>query len=161
MDFKIKVVSGKDEFYIKQCLEIAKENHVKNGGTLNYEAIVQYSKYVICAVQGKQVLGYVGMVKDFLLKDDFYVYQIAVAKAYAGNGIGSALMNYVKHHSKGFPVITSNVMKNNESSNKMHLKAGFTQLDTSSDEYTYILKTDNIAENEYISFSEDDKILED
>lgn len=160
MEYKLIVFKPKNHIdYVIQCLEIARQNHVDNGGTLRYATIVQNSKYLICAVKDNKVLGYAGMVEDFVIENDFYIYQIAIDKNYAGKGIGTNLMEFIKTHSKGYSYITSSVRKNNKISNKLHKKSGFEKFDINEDEYVYFLPTQYIKNNNKIKFIENEEFF--
>lgn len=154
-DLEIKVVSSRENYYIGQCLQIATENHISNGGTLMYYDLVRHAKYIVCAMKDGQVLGFAGMVEGFAVDNDFYVLQIAVRKDYSRKGVGSEILDYIVHHSKGYSVVTSNVKKTNEASNKLHLKAGFEQLDQF-ESYFYRLPTENIKNNQIMEYTEDE-----
>lgn len=153
-NYEIKVVENNRIFYIHQCLAIAQENLVENGGTLRFPSLVRSCKYVVCALKDDEVLGYVGLVENFATDDDLYVMQIAVKKSEAGKGIGSQLLEYVKQHSKGYRFISSHVDKSNAISNKLHIKEGFEIIDTGS-RNLYIFPTNRIAERDTLSYTDE------
>jgi len=159
-DFEIKVVKTTNLEIMQQCIDIVCENLVVNGGTLKFPTIIYRCQYIICAVKDDKVLGFAGMVKNFAKANDFYIMQIAVHKPEMGKGIGSALMEYLIHHSRGFDYITSNAEENNVASNNLHLKMGFEQFKSNSG-YFYILPTEKIRDNAYIHFTEEEKENED
>ena len=155
--FDIKVITPKDKFYIDQCLEIAKDNHVDNGGKLSYYmAVKDGCDYIICAIKGEKVLGYLGVNKN--LRQEFVVVQIAVGKDEREKGVGTALLQYLKHHSKSVKQIISFADKDNIPSINMHKKSGFKQIDEEYD-YYFELKTEKIKDNQTLEFT-DEKELE-
>ena len=156
MDYQIKVISPSNMQYLHQCLEIAEENLEENGGTLMFPSIICHCQYIICAVKEDNVIGYIGLVKNFAIKNDLYVMQIAVRKNEMGKGVGTSLMKYLLQHSKGNKYITSNVKANNTRSNKLHSKMGFERFDSYSG-YLYLKETDKIANNEYLFYTEEEK----
>lgn len=159
-DFEIKVVHNNNKNIVGECLGIAKQNHLINGGTLRFMSIVQNSDYIICAVKDEKVLGYIGMVKDFIFKGDFYIYQLAIKKDEMQKGIATSLMNYVKSHSKGYVAITSNVRKDNIPSFRLHEKLGFVPYDTSREQFTFVLPTEHIVNNDKIKYTDEENELE-
>lgn len=151
-DFQIIVVCPADEFYINQCIEIARENHSMYGGFIPYLYAVKKScDYIICAIKNEKVLGYVGVNFNRVLKE-YIIPQVAVKKIEAGKGIGTKLMNYLKNHSLEAKKILSFVEKSNEPSNKMHLKVGFKKVEEYYD-YYYELNTSEVKNNQYLKYS--------
>ena len=156
-NFDIKVVSPSNLEYLTQCLDIAEENLEANGGTLMFPSIVCHCQYIICAVKEEKILGYLGLVKNFAIKNDLYIMQIAVRKNQMNQGIGTSLVEYLKCHSKGYEYITSNVKVDNQASNKLHQKMGFERFDSYSG-YLYLMNVDKIDKNEYLFFTEEQEM---
>lgn len=151
--FEIKVVRPNEEFYINQCLEIARQNHVDNGGYLShYKAVRNACDYIICAVKNEKVVGYLGVDYD-RIRNEYVIVQSAVVDSERGKGIGTKMMNFLKHHSLEAKQIISFVDKDNVASNKIHLKNGFTQVDEEYD-YYYELKTENILDNQSMNYTD-------
>lgn len=150
-DYHIMVVSPSDEFYINQCIEIARENHAMYGGFIPHLYAVKKScDYIICAVKGEEVLGYVGVNFNRLL-NEYIVSQAAVKKIESGKGIGTKLMKYLIHHSSEVRKIISFVEKSNTPSNRMHLKAGFKCIDEGYD-YYYVINTYQVKDNQKLKY---------
>ena len=124
LDYKIEVFRPNNKFYIDQCLKIAYSYHVDNGGFLGYRnAVKDACDYVICAVHGEEVLGYLGV--NFNQRKELVIVQTAVKEEYKRQGIATELLLYLKHHSLGFEKIVSFVDKQNQPSIKMHLHMDF------------------------------------
>lgn len=123
--FKLEVTNSKDKKIVNSCERIALENNYMNGGTLRYSGLVKAADYIIYISQNDKVIAYASLNKNFLLKGDIYVMQVAVAKGYQNCGFGTKIYKYLIRHSQGFKYITSNVRKDNTASNALHQKCGF------------------------------------
>lgn len=159
-NFEIIVVSTDDREYIHQCIEIAKENNVVKGGTLHHFDLVELSKYVVCVVDGEKVLGYAGAMENVSLPNSLHINTLAVSKELFRKGIGSAILNYIIHHSLGYDAVTSNARYYNTGSIKLHQKMGFKQEEGKNENYNYTILTKDVTENQILCYSELDKIIE-
>lgn len=155
-DYVIKVVKPTDIKYVNQCIEIAKQYPKEIG---HHESAIM-SDYLICADKKGRVLGFVALIEDDILLNEFYVIQVAVAKSKTRQGIASALLEYVKKHSKGYTRITSDVKKDNISSINLHKKVGFETLRYCSDakNLQMVIYVDKIANKEYINYTDESEL---
>lgn len=143
--FEIKITGVDNKEIVDQCEMIALENHISNGGTLRYLNLVKNaSDYVLYCAYNNKVIGFLALTKSFLYKNDIYLMQIAVKKQFQKMGIGTALIKYLKSHSKQYKYITSNVRKDNIPSQKLHEKNNFKKIYETEDEYVYCQKTKKI-----------------
>lgn len=153
MEYKrieIKLTNNKNKKIVDECEEIALENHVSNGGTLRYTNLVKHaSDYVLYCTYNNRVIGFLALKEDFLLKNDIYLMQIAVKKQFQNMGIGTALIKYIKSHSKQYKYITSNVRKDNVASQKLHEKNNFKISNETTDEYIYCLRVKKIFNKKF------------
>jgi len=151
-EYQIKVVNSFDKEYVNQCIEIAKQHEKALG---HYEGVL-ISNYIICADKSGKVLGFIGMIDDKCMSGDFYISQVAVDKEEMGKGIASELLKYVKHHSKGYTRITSDIKLDNKRSISLHEKAGFEKIGycQSLRSFRYSIAVDKIDNNEYIQYTE-------
>ena len=153
MNYQIKVVSPKKEIFLRQCLQIAKENHVSRGGKIAYaDAPKNACEYLICACHGDVVIGYLGV--NLNIRREIIIVQSAVREEFRGQGIGSCLMNYLKHHSLDGNVIISFVDKDNFASRKIHLKNGFQEIEEDYD-FAYFLNTSEVENNKILEYDEE------
>lgn len=157
-DLEFKVVKNDNREYVLQCLEIFRENHVNNGGMLKNTLAVLMSDYIVCALKEGEVVGYLVLVEDNYKDNDIFFEQLAVKKSFQHQGIGTALVEYVKKHSLNYSYITSNVRGDNDASNNLHLKMGFEQSRRGNYDYTYILPTEQISNRLPLELTEEDEI---
>lgn len=148
MDYYIEVVKPNNDFYVKQCLEIASKYHVDKGGKLGYyNAVKKDCEFIICAISDEKVLGYLGVHKNRY--GEMVVVQTAVDKDFQGKGIATSLMRFLKHHSLGTSKIISFVDKDNLPAIKLHLGMGFNHSEESYDMY-FEINTSKIVGNEIL-----------
>ena len=152
---KLIVTQGGNREYADQCIAIAEQHHVTNGGTLQFTQIVKYAHYLVCALDDDKVVGYVGLVENGIIDSDLYICQIAVDKEYAHQGIGTQLLDYVLHHSKKYKLVTSSVLAYNEYSQKLHEKLGFVVLKNNQYQYQYIRMTQDVVGNQELRFGDE------
>ena len=152
---KLIVTQGANKEYADQCIAIAEQHHVTNGGTLQFTQIVKYAHYLVCALDEDKVVGYVGLVENGIVDGDLYIYQIAVDKEYAHQGIGTQLLDYALHHSKKYKLITSHVLAYNEYSKQLHEKLGFVVLKSNQYQYSYLRMTQDIVDNQELRFGDE------
>lgn len=147
-NLKIEVTDKHDKKAVQTCEKIAWENNVKNGGTLYFTGIVaNWSNFLITCKKDKKIVGYISLTKNYMKKGDLYVGQIAVKKDFQGQGIGTAMYNYLIHHSKGYTEISAHVNEDNIVSQKTLKNAGFTEYQVAPDKRFYALDTQKIKDN--------------
>lgn len=140
--FELKITNVKNKEIVDQCEMIALENHISNGGTLRYLNLVSNaSDYVLYCTYDNKVIGFIALTENFLINNDIYLMQIAVKKQFQKMGIGTALIKYLKSHSKQYKYITSNVRKDNIASQKLHEKNKFKKMKDIGNEYIYCFKS--------------------
>lgn len=105
LDYKIKVVDTKHEKYFNQCKELAKENHVDNGGTIKDPNLVNFADYLVCAVQNDEVVGFAALKPKIYSKNDIHIMQITARRGLSDKKIQEDLYKYVIHHSKNFQFV--------------------------------------------------------
>ncbi|HAJ77585.1 MAG TPA: hypothetical protein DCO89_00755 [Clostridiales bacterium] len=138
---KIYVTTPSDENIVKLCENICLQNHIKNGGTIRFTELYKESKYVLYCKLNGNIVGYMYLSEGFIFGNDIYIEQIAVKKDMQKSGIGTAMIKYLKNHSKNFKFITSNVNPNNQMSICFHQKNGFKQVGTNEYGLTFAYKT--------------------
>lgn len=155
-DYEIKVVKSTDTKYVNQCIEIAKQYPKEIG---HHESVIM-SDYLICADKKGRVIGFIALIGNDILLNEFYVTQVAVAKSKTRQGIASALLKYVKKHSKGYTRITSDVKKDNIISINLHKKVGFETLSYCSDTKSFkmVIYVDKIADKEFIDYTDESEL---
>lgn len=160
LDFEIKVISTQDKEYAEQCYEIAKENDVSNGGNIDEADLLRkMAKYIVCAVKDDEVLGYVGMGQNFVRNVNSFIVQFAVKKEYRRQGIGSALIDYVKHHSKETRTLIIKPQKKQAESDVFFEKMGFNRFIKFGIIY-YRFYTKYIENNQYLKYTEEENELQ-
>lgn len=159
-DYQIKVVSRDDREYVHDCIDIAMENNIKNGGTLYHYDLVEYSKYIICVFEKEKMLGYAGVMEGIAMPNDLHINTLAIAKSHQRQGIGSIILDYIIHHSLGYDAITSNARHYNKSSINLHLKLGFKQEEGKEGNFNYTILTKDVTNNQRLCYTEDEKEFE-
>ena len=126
----------------KQAKKINEENLVERGGQLRYPLDYIPYELAVLAKEKDKVIGY-----TFLLLErnydqggavGLYVNQVAVAKKYAHQGVGSAMYQYTYDHMKGFHELVANAHATNKVSQAFHLKFGFQSRGTDALGYLYV-----------------------
>ena len=102
MDIKFYLEKIKNCKFIDDCEKIAVENHVKNGGQLRFLELYKDSDFVVYCITENEVIAYAYLSRNFILHNDLYIEQIAVANGYKFMGIGSKLINYICCNLKGY-----------------------------------------------------------
>ena len=105
LNYQIKVVDTKHEKYFNQCKELAKENHVDNGGTVKDANLVDFANYIVCAVQDEKVVGFVALKPKVYGKYDVHIMQIVVKRELSDENLQNELFEYVLHHSMNFETV--------------------------------------------------------
>lgn len=142
---KVRILKNDDIDFGSICNyceeNITLENHVQNGGTLNYINLTYYSDILLVALSNNVPIAYNSLVvtKDKTL----YVYQIAVKKEYQRLGIGTELMKNAINIAQGLNMdLSAHVREYNIASKGMFESLGFKKIDSNStlDNNYYFLK---------------------
>ena len=123
-DFSLELKEIMTEEECGRVLEINQENLDRNGGQLHYEGILSHT-YALLAKHKDDVVGYMLLEEDFIMRGDIYAMQVAIDNRYKHLGIGSKMCEYAYAHAKGYRFFTASVNENNTVSQKYHEKNGF------------------------------------
>lgn len=152
MDTKVVVKSGKDEFYVNQCVNIAKENYNCGYGDENR---IKASKYLICAVKDEEVVGFIGLREEELRSAPVYITELSVKKDFQKQGIGSMLLEYLKTHSKNYSVIIVVNYRQCQELENLYLKHGFMLKRNFEQKRINFYPNRNDEKNEYLQISDE------
>lgn len=134
-----------DESHIEKIALIEKQNFSKPWSKQSLkEELTNNTAYFLVAKNKTNVYGYIGM---HIIKDEAYIANIAIDKAYQNKKIGTKLLNYVLKFGKenNLNFITLEVRTSNLIARKFYKSMGFKQV--------------GIRKNFYNDPKEDAKIL--
>lgn len=170
-DLEFVVVKKKDDL-MSQVLRIYHQHDINHDGIFDNKCIfgllediafeTATKNYYVCAMKGDNVIGFVSLMEGYI-EGSLYIAVLAVDKDYQKQGIGSALVNYALHHSKGFPTVSVECMGHNDNAVKLYEKIGFDfvlsyEANTVEhglvEQYLYRYLTDKITENDYINYTD-------
>ena len=158
----IEVTNGQDKKVVQICEKIALENSIENGGTLNNNTSIilkNWSDFLITCKKDKQIVGFVSLKKDFTKRGDLYVMLISVKKDYHNQGIGTAMYNYLTHHSKGYVEISAHVDEKNIASRKTLQNAGFIENEVEPNRMFFTLNPQKIKDNSELQITVKNELI--
>ncbi len=130
---KIEVLSLRNK-YNDQIFEIYRQNTCSNGGffsddnvleVINEQAIEAGKRSLfVCAVKDDKVLGFI-QLSEAWVPNSLYIAFLAVDKDYRREGIATALLEYVIHHSKGYKNLNIETSEANTIADKLYQSIGF------------------------------------
>lgn len=135
------------EDIVNGCENIVSMHHVDNGGTLRRKDLVAKSKYLLCAYFRGEIVGFVALKEDYLLKGDIYISQLAVSNEFLRKGIAKRLLGYVIENFNKYDYVTADVSRDNKASNNLFNSIGFKRYNNPrlkrSDSYVMDLRFNN------------------
>ena len=154
MDYQIIVTSAKNKKLLQQCNNISLQHNYINGGQLMREGeeVLPECRKIVCAVdEHNKVIGYCGLKRNYLIDGDIYISQIAIDKKHTHQGVGTALIEYVKKNFKNYSFLSAHIKNTNVYSQATFNKEGFKVLSNDLDLDVYVWKNnynDSANENE-------------
>ena len=126
MIFYISSTRNPTHLEFQEVEKIVKQNYYKNGGQLRgrhlFNHFGEHDDILVMSKYQNQCVGYTYLrATDNIL----HVRQIVVLDEFKNEGIGSAMYEFIKHHSEKYDAMTASVRKSNEVSINFHQKNGF------------------------------------
>ena len=159
MEIKIIVVDTDQREYVHQCLEIAKRSFLAKGESLSHIDRVEFSKYVVCAVQGDVVLGYASIMEGIRYENDLFINQFIVDPCFSNiqKEIRELLIEYILHHSLGRDCVSYEIDSKEKQVIKLLDENGFVVAQRNSNLVDYVYQVKYIRINENMQYTELDK----
>ena len=123
--------------YLEAIVQIEKECFSVPWSSVNFEeSIKNPMNYFVCAKLNDEVSGYAGM---YAIEDEGYLYNIAVAKPFRGQGIAKAMIENLIHHSKvlNLKFLSLEVRQSNVVAIHLYEKYGFESCGVRKNFYAY------------------------
>ena len=146
-EINIKVVNNNDNFYAEACKDLAKEKQYSVGGEPAIANQFKCTKYFVCAIKEKELMGYIALKEGYYRDDDLCMVQFVVKNN--NIEVENKLLDYVKTHSLGYYGVVVKVRKYYKEIESLYAGNGFRRARNFS-HYYYRIESKSVDNNHLI-----------